>query len=135
MLLLRHSLLHHRQGYSSLCTSTSLTLPCSTSWCWCSSGLVLKTFGHLLCHSTSGHTSSARVAPDCCVCTLSMPLQTSFFSLWTSLKWLSQFDCLKNRFSHSEQIIFLCFLLTCMLHLATLLKYLSQCLHLTWWTW
>ena len=52
--------------------------------------------------------------------------------LWTSLTWLSQSACFTKHFSHCGHPTFLCLLFTCMLHLATFLKCLSQYLHFTW---
>ena len=56
-------------------------------------------------------------------------------NLCTSLKWLSLSACFTKCYSHSGRTTFLCLLFMCMLHLATLEKCLSQCLHFTWQSW
>ena len=116
ILSVKNSLLYLKQGYFSPLISANLTLPCSTSWCWCSCGLVLKTLTHLL------HLKTYSGWWWCLICSCSsnsLYLKTEHTfklqaNLCTSLKWLSQSTCFTKHFSHLGHATFLCLLFTCM---------------------
>ena len=124
ILSLKNSLLHLGQGNFLPCISASFTLPWSTSWCWCSSDLVLKTLTHLLHLNTILDLWSYL---KCSWSSISLYLKTEHpemlqTNLCTSLTWLSQSACFTKRLSHWGHLTFLCLLFTCMLHSAIFLK-------------